>query len=47
MDVDKRKGRNCYNCGGFGHIARNHRNRRTGMNKKMEQKEDNSNLNGD
>jgi len=24
MDVDKR--RNCFNCGGFGHLARNYRN---------------------
>jgi len=26
MDVD-RKNRNCYNCGGFGHLAKNCRNR--------------------
>ena len=29
MDVDKRENRNCYNCGGFGHLAKNCRNRRT------------------
>ena len=23
MDVDRRKNRNYYNCGGFGHLARN------------------------
>ena len=28
MKVD-RKNRNCHNCGGFGYIARNYRNRRT------------------
>ena len=28
MDVDKRN-RNCYNCEGFGHLARNCRNRGT------------------
>jgi len=28
MDVDR--GRNCYNCGGFGHLARNCRNRGIG-----------------
>ena len=27
MDVDRRKNRNCYICGGFGHLARNCRNR--------------------
>ena len=30
MDVDRRENRNCYSCGGFGHLARNCRNRRTG-----------------
>ena len=29
MDVD-RSNRNCYSCGGFGHLARNYRNRRIG-----------------
>ena len=30
MDVNKRENRNCYNYGGFGHLARNCRNKRTG-----------------
>jgi len=30
MDVDKRERRNYYNCGGFGHMVRNCRNRRVG-----------------
>ena len=30
MDVDRRKNRNCYSCGGFGHLARNCRNREIG-----------------
>jgi len=27
MDVDRRENRNCYNYGGFGHMAKNCRNR--------------------
>jgi len=30
MDVDRRENRNYYSCGGFEHLARNYRNRRTG-----------------
>jgi len=47
MDVNKRKNRNCYACGGFGHLARNCRNR--GMtNRRMEVDQDiNNNLNGE
>jgi len=26
IDVDRRENRNCYVCGGFGHLARNCRN---------------------
>jgi len=29
MDIDRRKNRNCYSCGGFRHLARNCRNKRT------------------
>jgi len=48
MDVDRRENRNCYACGGFGHLARNCRNRRMGMNRRMEVEQDNnSNLNGE
>ena len=46
MDVDRREKRNCYTCGGFGHLARNCRNRM--MNRRMEIDQDNnSNLNGE
>ena len=47
MDVNRRKNRNCYACGGFGHLARNCRNR--GMtNRRMEVDQDiNNNLNGE
>jgi len=45
MDVDKRENRNCYTYGGFGHLARNCRNR-MGMNRRIEVDQDsNSNLN--
>jgi len=47
MDVDRRENKNCYVCGGFGHLARNCRNRGMGMNRRMEVKQDNSNLNGE
>jgi len=30
IDMDRRENMNCYNCRGFGHLARNCRNRRTG-----------------
>jgi len=30
MDMDRRKNRNCYNCRGFRHLARNCRNRGIG-----------------
>ena len=47
MNMDRRENRNCYACGGFGHLARNCRNRRIGMNRRMEVDQDaNSNLNG-
>jgi len=48
MDVDRRENRNCYTCGGFGHLVRNCRNRGIGMNRRMEVNQDaNSNLNGE
>jgi len=47
MDVDRRENRNCYACGGFGHLARNCRNRMR-MNRRMEVEQDsNNNLNGE
>jgi len=45
MDVDRE--RNCYACRGFGYLARYCRNRRMGMNQRMEIEGDNSNLKGD
>ncbi len=27
IDVDRRENQNCYNCGGFGHLAKNYRNK--------------------
>jgi len=48
MDVDRRENRNCYICRGFEYLARNYRNRGTGMNRRMEVDQDtNSNLNGE
>jgi len=44
MDVDRRENRNCYVCGGFGHLARNCRNRGIGMNRKIEMEQNNNNL---
>jgi len=44
MDVDRTMNRNCYVCGGFKHLARNCRNRGTGMNRRMEVEQDNNNL---
>jgi len=46
IDVNRRENRNCYTCGGFGHLTRNYRNRGTGVNKRMEVEQDNHNLNG-
>ena len=47
MDVDRGENRNCYACRGFGHLARNCRNRGIGMNRRIEMDQDtNSNLNG-
>ena len=48
MDVDRSQNRNYYACGGFRHMAKNCRNRGMGMNRRMDQVEDNSsNLNGE
>jgi len=44
MDIDR--GRNCYTCGVFGYLARYCRNRKMGMNQRMEIEEDKSNLKG-
>ena len=47
MDVNRRENRNCYTSGGFGHLARNCRNR-MGINSRMEVDQNaNSNLNGE
>ena len=47
MDIDRSR-RNCYTCGGFGHIAKHCKNRRMGVNRRMEVELDNdSNLNGE
>jgi len=48
MDMDRRENKNYYTCGGFGHLARNCRNREMRMNRRMEVDQDtNSNLNGE
>ena len=44
INVDRRENWNCYVCGGFGHLARNCKNRGTGMNRRMEVEQDNKNL---
>jgi len=47
MDIDRSR-RNCYTCGGFGHIAKHCKNRGIGMNRRMEvELDNNSNLNGE
>jgi len=46
MDVDRRINRNCYACGGFGHMAKNCRKCGVGMNRRIEIDQDNNNLNG-
>jgi len=45
IDVDRRENRSCYACGGFGHLARNCRNREIGINRRMEDQDINNNLN--
>ena len=47
MNIDRRENKNCYTCGRFGHLARNYRNKGTGMNQRMEVDQDNINLNGE
>ena len=48
IDVDRSQNRNCYVCGGFRHMVKNCRNREIGINRRMDQIEDNSsNLNGE
>ena len=46
INMDRRDNRNCYNCGRFRHMTRNYKNRKVGMNRRMET-EDNINLNRD
>ena len=45
IDVDRGKNKDCYAYGGFGHLAKNCRNRRMGINQRMEVDQDNINLN--
>jgi len=46
MNMDRRENRNCYAYGGFGHLARNCRNRGIGMNRRIEVDQNtNNNLN--
>ena len=48
MDMDRRENKNCYACRRFEHLARNCRNRRIEMNRRMEVDQDaNNNLNGE
>jgi len=48
MDVDRRENRNCYTCGGFGHLVKNCRNRGIRMNRRIEVDQNaNNNLNGE
>ena len=42
MDVDKKMNGNCYACGGFGHIAKNCRNRGVGINRQIEVDQNNN-----
>ena len=44
INVDKRENKNCYVCRGFGHLARNCRNREMGTNRRIEVEQDNNNL---
>ena len=36
MDIDRRENQNCYNYRGFGHLAKNYRNREKESNRRME-----------
>ena len=45
IEID-RGNQNYYICGGFRHIARNCKNRKMGINRRINQIEDNNNLNG-